>query len=518
MTKDEVVDKFGQEVADKLTYGRMDEGDGDKEGDGEGKCRVWAVWCKRSRSRFYLAEGHTDWLRKPEVDPLKLERFFPWPKPIWSITTNETLIPIPEYTEYQDQARELDDLTHRIDVLTSSLRRRGVYASGGKDELQRLANAPDNTFLPVTDWAALMEKGGLKNLIEELSNKETAEIIIQLEERREKVKQTIYEVTGIADIVRGSSNPNETLGAQELKGKWAGLRISSRQKKFAAFARDLVRLKAEIIAERFKPETLALMSGMKLPYQEQKASWMAVQQQQAQQAQAMAMQAQQTGQPPPPPPQPNPEEAKFFAQPTWEEVLKVLRTDKLRGFKIDIETDSTVQPDADAEKAARNELLTAVGGASQQLGAAVQMGIVPPKLATLLIQFVLRAYKAGSSVEEELEQMGEDPVSPQMKQAQQAIQQKEAELAEREKKVTEAEHGAAIQQKDVDLATEKSASAAKDVAAKQAALDVSVQHEAEIRALREQYENEMKALVQTAEATVKEIMKKMRGEETPEGA
>lgn len=356
-----------------------------------------------------------------------------------------------------------------------------------------------------------MEKGGLNNLIAELSNQETAAIILQLDERREKVKQTIYEITGVADIVRGVSDPNETLGAQQLKGRWAGLRISTRQKKFAAFARDLVRLKAEVIAERFKPETLSLMSGMELPYQEQKAAWQAQQQAQAQQYQVIAQRAQAAGQQPPPPPQPNPQEARFFAQPTWEEVLKVLRTDKLRGFRIDIETDSTVQPDADAEKAARNELLTAVGGASQQLGAAVQSGIVPQKLATTLIQFVLRAYKAGSNVEDELEQMGQEGPSPQMQQAQQAIQQKEAELAEREAKVKDAEHGAELQKKDAQMA-------AKDVETKQAVFDINVQHEKEIQALRERYEAEMRALAQTAEATVKEIMDKMRGEPATTGA
>ena len=30
---------------------------------------------------------------------------------------------------------------------------------------------------------------------------------------------------GISDIVRGASNPNETLGAQELKGQYASMRL-----------------------------------------------------------------------------------------------------------------------------------------------------------------------------------------------------------------------------------------------------------------------------------------------------
>jgi hypothetical protein len=54
---------------------------------------IWEIWCKRGRVRFFLAEGYPGWLKAPEPDPLRLENFYPWPKPIWSITTNESMIP-----------------------------------------------------------------------------------------------------------------------------------------------------------------------------------------------------------------------------------------------------------------------------------------------------------------------------------------------------------------------------------------------------------------------------------------
>jgi hypothetical protein len=49
-----------------------------------------------------------------------------------------------------------------------------------------------------------------------------AKIVLQLVEQREQVKQTIYEVTGISDIVRGASKADETATAQQIKGRWAG--------------------------------------------------------------------------------------------------------------------------------------------------------------------------------------------------------------------------------------------------------------------------------------------------------
>lgn len=510
LTKEEIRAQFGDKIAEGLNYARGEDSSDEKD-DAERTCRIWEVWVKRGRQRFFIAEGYRDgFIRPPEPDPLRLENFFPNPKPIWAVATNNTLEPIPEYCEYQDQARELDDLTDRIDVLTSALRRRGVYAASCK-ELQDVVNAGDNEFKPVENFQALMEKGGLANLISEMPIEGIAAIILQLDERRDRVKQTIYEVTGIADIVRGASNPNETATAQTIKGRWAGLRVSTRQKKFANFARDLVRLKAEIIAERFDAQTLGLMSGIELPMAQQKMAYQqmqAAQQQQFQQAgqqyQAMAQQAQQAGQRPPPPPQApqvNPDEARFYAQPTWEDVLQVLRNDKLRGFKIDIETDSTVQPDADAEKQARNELLAALGGYCQQMAPAVQSGLIPRQLAIDAIRFTLRAYKAGSEFEDQLDSMAtaQSGPTPQQQQMQKMLQDKEKELGQRESKARDQEHQAALAAKDAQSAGEK-------VNAQQQMFDLKVQHADEIQRLHDQFQKQMEAFMQQAETTVKDII------------
>jgi hypothetical protein len=50
-------------------------------------------------------------------DPLGLEGFFPCPKPLYATTTSDTLVPVPDFVLYQDQAMELDILSDRIDGL-----------------------------------------------------------------------------------------------------------------------------------------------------------------------------------------------------------------------------------------------------------------------------------------------------------------------------------------------------------------------------------------------------------------
>lgn len=514
LTKDEARAQFGDKVAEALTYGRRDEEETGGLVDADGKVRVWEIWCKRDRSRMVVAEGYDQWIREPESDPLRLENFFPWPKPLWSVQSNDTLKPTPEFLLYQDQALELDDLTDRIDILTSAVRRRGVYDAAFKEMLGMLTGKGDNQFVGVNDWAALTAKGGLAQVAMEMPIDGLVKAIAELEGRREIVKQTIYEVTGIADIVRGSSNPNETLGAQQLKGKWAGLRISTRQGDFANFARDIVRIKSEVIAERFDPQTLGLMSGMDLPTAKAK---MAYQQQQAQQQQAMqawqqqAHAAQQRQMQPPPQPQippPNPEEVKFYQQPTWEEVMKILRDDKLRGFKIDIETDSTVQPDADAEKQARTELLTGIGQFSQSMAAAVQAGMMKPEAAQVLIQWALRAFKMGSSVEEELESgmTGSNAMNPATQQAQkqiqeqqQAMQKQGQDLAKRESAAKDAEHKQALSAKDLERQQ-------SELKAQQDLAKLHDQFAQELKGIHGEHSQQLIALVQKAEDVVRELM------------
>jgi hypothetical protein len=65
------------------------------------------------------------------------------------------------------------------------------------------------------------------------------------------------------------------------------------------FARDVMRIKAGVIAEKFDAETLKAMTGVKLPTAAEKAGAEAEVQQQVQQAQMMAQVAQAAPQQPP---------------------------------------------------------------------------------------------------------------------------------------------------------------------------------------------------------------------------
>jgi hypothetical protein len=372
------------------------------------RAEVWEIWDKTKRERVWVVPGHPEVLRT-DPDPYGLEDFFPNAEPIQATTANDTFIPETEFQVYRDQADGLDEIEARIYRLTAALKRRGVYDAAFK-ELARLAKANDNEFVPVKSFGDLSTKGGLAAVFQTEDLKALAETLRELHAQRDLRVQTIYEVVGIADIMRGSTDPNETLGAQKIKAQFGGNRLKKRQDKVQKWIRDTIRLKAEILAEHFEPQKLAEMTGFQL------------------------------AQTPPPNPQAPNEPPKVDGMIT-PEMIKVLRSDKLRSYRVDIETDSTVFEDAENEKQQRIELITAMTAYLEKAIPSVQM---VPELAPLTFEtlaFGLRAFKAGKSLEEIVDQTRDSimekieaaktqppPPDPEMVKAQNEMQIKQAEL------------------------------------------------------------------------------------------
>jgi hypothetical protein len=364
---------------------------GKKDSETNMKATIYEIWCKKSKKAYWIHKDFPEILDEKD-DPLKLKGFFPCPKPIYATLVNKTLIPIPDYVMYQDQAVELDNLTGRIGCLTSALKVAGVYDASAEGVQKLLSENTENKLIPVDQWAMFAQSGGLKGVVDFLPIDQIAAVLTGVYAARDKVKQDIYEITGISDIVRGASNPNETLGAQELKGKYAGLRIGKAQADVARFSRDLVEIATEIIAEHFDLETIKQISGVKLLSNAEKSQISIA----MQQYQAMAAQAQQMQQPSPKPPVPE-KVLDLLNKPSWEDVESVIRQDMPRCFIIDIETDSTIKQDQDAEKAARTEFLGAVTGFMEK-AAMVQDPSLKPVLMELLM-FGVRGFKAGRELD-----------------------------------------------------------------------------------------------------------------------
>ncbi len=138
LSKEECVKAFGEEVGHALQAEPV-EPDRNQRNDFastledkvDDKRRITEIWDKKTKRVYWINHGYP-FLCKEEDDPLQLTGFFPCPEPLCSITTNDTLIPVAYYHEFQDQALQIDELTQRINMLTKSLKVAGVYAADNR--------------------------------------------------------------------------------------------------------------------------------------------------------------------------------------------------------------------------------------------------------------------------------------------------------------------------------------------------------------------------------------------------
>jgi hypothetical protein len=275
MTRPELVARFGQDKANRVTLDHKPSGSGanseGKNGPEDGhKATVYEIWSKVDRKCIWVSPGCEEAL--DYADPhLDLRDFFPCPRPAYGTLSTDSLIPTPDYVYYQDQAEEIDDLTDRISCLIEQLKLVGFYPAGpsgeGSAAIEAAAKpATQNGLVPVPNWAAFAEKGG-SNSIQWWPVEQVIKVLEGCFTARKALISDVFQVTGISDIIRGDTDPNETKGAQVIKQSWGNVRLRDRQKELARFARDLTRLLGEVIADKFQPDTLMRVSQMTLPWQ-----------------------------------------------------------------------------------------------------------------------------------------------------------------------------------------------------------------------------------------------------------
>jgi hypothetical protein len=439
--------KTGEEDERGRDWDESPAGAHEGEDDSASRAVVWGIWDKREKAVVWVSRGVDAVLTKTKP-PLDLKDFFPVPRPLLAIDVPASLIPEPLYKQYKKQAEELDVLSQRIKRLTAAIKYRALYDSSVGDDLQNLfSNAVDGDMVPTQNALAYLEKGGLGNAIFSMPLGEAAAVLDKLYQAREMAKQVIYEITGISDVLRGATNPNETATAQQLKATWGSSRVDGMKREIQRFFRDCLEIASEILAEHFQPETWEKMTSLDYPTREEREK--AVQLLgMAAQAQGIVSQAQKQGLPPPAMAVQQLKaigdlsaEKEAAEKPSWDQIDAILKSDKMRSFKIDIETDSTIAPNQQAEMKDLAETMQMIGALIGQIVPGMKEGIIPQELGLSLVSSVVRKtplanemtalldkyqgqFEEGNPLEGELKRMAEEN-----KALKQQLESKQGELA-----------------------------------------------------------------------------------------
>lgn len=369
------VARFGEELAAKIPKdappkegrNRQEMGSAAEAEDGSFICELWD---KNTNKAYWFSKSYPDILDEKD-DPLGLEGFFPCPKPLYATLTNETLVPVPDYTMYQDQANTLDTLADRIAGLVNMLQVKGVYDDSVPALARIFTEGQNGNLLPAKNWAAFAEKNGLAGTIDIIDLKPIYEALKAAYEAMAQVLNQIYDLTGLSDIIRGQSEAQETATAQRIKGQYASLRLKFLQFDVAKFGSELLQLKAQVICGQFAPEAIAKMAGVDQLSGADKPHVPA----------ALALLVGEERMTNPDAEAPNP----------------------LRNFRIEVNADTMVQMDEEEEKNKRIEFIAAQGAFMEKALPMVQASPVVAPLVAALWKFSVGAFKVGKTLEGEFD-------------------------------------------------------------------------------------------------------------------
>jgi hypothetical protein len=318
---------------------------------------VYEIWDRTERKVIWLSKG-VDQLLDERGDFLKLKGFEPCPRPMLANVSTSNTAPRPDFYMVQDQYNQLDELNARLSLLIDACKVVGVYDRAAEGVQAMLTSGFENKLVPVDNWAMFAEKGGLKGQVDWLPLEQIVLAAQKLSEAREGVKAQIYELTGISDIVRGQTKASETLGAQELKAKFASVRIKDLQEEVTLFVSELLRIKAELMVKHFDPEILRKKSNIDRTDDAQMA----------------------------------------------EPALQLLQSEEGFEWRIIVTSDQLSQTDYAMEKEDRIQLLTAISGFMSQAGPMFQ---TMPQAAPLLVgifKWAVAGFRGARDIEGMLDQ------------------------------------------------------------------------------------------------------------------
>jgi len=404
MTKREAIEQFGEEIAAQIV-----DGIGTDE-ELNSATKVYRIWDKKGERIIYLSTEVKDRFLRVDEDVLKINGFFPFPKPVFATLANDGLIPVPDYSEIKCQLDELDGVNNRMRLTMQALKVSGAY-DGSFPELANLLDK-DVSLIQVSDFEKVREKGGIDGFVGFMPIGQYIEALQALAERRAQLVQAIYEITGVSDIMRGNSDPSETATAVTKKTNFGTLRNQDRQNDFQRYLTDLLKIKAEILCEMLTPELLAQFADDNA-------------------------------------------DMKVLSG-----AIQLLKTDKLRNLTLGIETDTSFMQSEEAEKT-----MNAVKNIHEMITAAFQVVSAQPALLALYKQMLTsvvvtlpntRQFTAAidetfMKIEEELAQPSEPEVNPDVIRAQADMERAKADQVKNANEFAVKQEANAIKEQEVQL-------------------------------------------------------------------
>jgi len=359
MNREQLIKRFGEKIGKVVPLSKQKKNADatQPQNDPWEKAPVFEIWDRTTKKVYWHVIG-MDTVCDEKDDPLKLTNFFPCPCPLMSNLTTSNLMPRADFQMAQDQYDQIDEITTRITYLTRAAKVVGVYDKTATGIARVFTEGMENQLIPVDNWAAFAEKGGIKGAIDWVPIDQVAATIERLTSQRDVLKQNLYEVLGIGDIMRGMTNPDETLGAQQLKAQFGGSRLQFKQMEIGQWVAQGQRIRAEIICEHFQPQTIIERSNI----------------------------------------------MHSLDAPLAQQAVEFLKQDKTKRYRISVESETMAMVDWAQERDSRTQFMQAVGGFVQSVTPLIQAQPTAAPIVLQMMKWGLGGFRIGKEIETVLDQ------------------------------------------------------------------------------------------------------------------
>lgn len=427
MTKDEAVERFGEEKTRSISWKRVKNKEDNKsereedEGSGEQFLEGWECWSRTNKKVYWVSEQYHDGFLDEREDLYQLEDFFPSCKFIISSKPSKDLYPTSAFKHCEAVLEELKTASRKISKLIKAIRRRALVDGASDELIDALTRLNDAEFIPVQNLNHILEKGGIQNMVWYVPVQELVASITEFTQLQDKFKNEFYEWFGLPDILRGATDPLETAKAQEIKATSAHDRFKYNKKLVACLAREAVQKMVDLALATFTDDYLAEVVGYRFLSEDKQALYLPA--------------------------------------------MELLKNDKSRIVRVDIETDTMSFAD---EQMRAQQVGQAVQAIMSGLEKVAQMAQISPDFARVGLQALLysldtlsvgkefsgQVKQSVNALLEKMSQSNDAPPPPDYAQMQLQLQQQDmqirAQQKERELQIKEMETSLKAQKQEQD--------------------------------------------------------------------
>lgn len=316
---------------------------------------VYEIWDKWDKKVYIFHPTYKKILATYDY-PYDIE--FPCARPLSYDEFTDSTVPVSRHAQYLAQYEAVDNINKRITKIKDALRVAGGYDASIPDFGKLFDADNDNSLIGLKNTEKLNGKP-LESVVWMLPQDNIATALERLKIVRDEYIQDIQKGLGIYDVLEGDTKAQEAYGTNRLKGSFGTMRLQDDQKDAIYFVQDTIRIACDIICQTFEP--LSLLAYSTIEYAEQSPD--------------LIIQA-----------------------------LDLLHTDRLKNTRLTISLEDVRSYYDSDYKANISELWTNVFTQLQATSAMVQQIPEMAIIAKPAIMSMIRGYKVGAFVEQQMEE------------------------------------------------------------------------------------------------------------------